>query len=110
MLIRGRAAAAGRPLFLADWTDVVFVHYRIADAGRLQRRVPLELDRCDGDAYVSLVAFSAAFAPRSAGDWRRGSAGRWPSTSSSTSARTSGTAGRAGSYFSPSGSPTAWPR
>jgi uncharacterized protein YqjF (DUF2071 family) len=37
--------------------DVIFVHFRV-DAGRLQRRIPLELDRFDDQAYVSLVAFT----------------------------------------------------
>ena len=45
------------PLFNADWLDVVFVHFRV-DAGRLQPLVPLPLDLHDGDAYVSLVAFT----------------------------------------------------
>ena len=44
-------------MFIADWLDVIFVHYRIA-AEHLAPLVPLELDRCDGDAYVSLVAFT----------------------------------------------------
>ena len=47
-----------RPLFRADWKDVAFVHFRLRSAHRLQRFVPLELDRFDGEAYVSLVAFT----------------------------------------------------
>jgi uncharacterized protein YqjF (DUF2071 family) len=37
--------------------DVIFVHFRV-DAGRLQRWIPLELDRFHDQAYVSLVAFT----------------------------------------------------
>ena len=44
-------------LFLADWLNVVFMHFR-ADADALQKIVPLELDRYDGEAYISLVAFT----------------------------------------------------
>jgi uncharacterized protein YqjF (DUF2071 family) len=44
-------------LFLADWLNVVFMHFR-ADSKALQQIVPLELDRFDGDAYISLVAFT----------------------------------------------------
>ncbi len=44
-------------MFTADWLDVIFVHFRV-DAARLARRVPLELDLYDGDAYMSLVAFT----------------------------------------------------
>ena len=48
-----------RPWFIADWLDVVFIHLRVpADA--LQPSVPLELDRFDRQAYVSLVAFTQA--------------------------------------------------
>ena len=43
-------------MFIADWLDVIFVHYRIAPE-HLAPLVPLELDLFDGDAYVSLVAF-----------------------------------------------------
>src|SRR5687768_2861383 len=41
----------------ADWLDVIFVHFRISPE-RLARLVPLPLDLFDGDAYVSLVAFT----------------------------------------------------
>jgi uncharacterized protein YqjF (DUF2071 family) len=44
-------------MFIADWLDVLFVHYRIAPE-HLAPLVPLELDLFDGDAYVSLVAFT----------------------------------------------------
>ncbi len=46
-----------RPLFLADWLNVVFMHFR-ADAEKLQQIVPLPLDRFEGHAYISLVAFT----------------------------------------------------
>ncbi len=45
------------PLFLADWMDVLFIHYEV-DPTRLQASVPFELDLLDGRAFVSLVAFS----------------------------------------------------
>jgi uncharacterized protein len=44
-------------LFLADWMDVAFVHFRV-DPGMLQPRVPFELDLFGGDAYVSIVSFT----------------------------------------------------
>ena len=46
-----------RPVFLADWDDVSFVHYAI-DPAVLQPLVPFELDRFEGQAYLSLVAFT----------------------------------------------------
>lgn len=49
--------AAFEPLFVADWEDVAFVHYAFEPAA-LQPLVPFELDRFDGAAYVSLVAFT----------------------------------------------------
>ncbi len=45
------------PLFVADWVRALFVHYRV-DPGVLQTQIPLPLDLRDGDAYVSLVAFT----------------------------------------------------
>ncbi|MEO6434366.1 MAG: DUF2071 domain-containing protein [Tepidisphaeraceae bacterium] len=45
------------PLFIADWLDVIFVHFRV-DAGRLAGIVPLPLDLHRGEAFVSLVAFT----------------------------------------------------
>src|SRR5829696_5541135 len=44
-------------MFTADWLDVIFVHFRI-DPARLAPLVPLPLDVYQGDAYVSLVAFT----------------------------------------------------
>jgi len=56
------------PVFLNDWTRVLFIHYAIEPA-RLQPFVPFALDTRDGDAFVSLVAFTIerlrpAFAPQ----------------------------------------------
>ena len=46
-----------RPLFLADWTNVLFVHFDV-DPRVLQPHVPFDLDLFRGRAYVSLVAFT----------------------------------------------------
>ncbi len=46
----------GKPLFLADWLRLVFIHYAV-DPERLQPEVPFALDCYGGRAYVSLVAF-----------------------------------------------------
>jgi alginate O-acetyltransferase complex protein AlgI len=48
-----------RPIFRADWRDVLFVHYSI-DPDVLGPHVPFELDLFDGRAWVSLVAFTQA--------------------------------------------------
>lgn len=47
----------GDPLFLADWLDVVFMHFE-ADPEVLQGEVPWQLDLFEGRAFVSLVAFT----------------------------------------------------
>lgn len=47
----------GEPLFLAGWERALFIHFEV-DAEALQRDVPFQLDRHDGNAYVSLVAFT----------------------------------------------------
>jgi hypothetical protein len=46
-----------------DWRDALFLHWR-ADGAALARMIPsdLELDRYDGDAWVSIVAFRVAHA------------------------------------------------
>jgi uncharacterized protein len=44
-------------MFIADWMDVAFVHFRV-DPKLLQPRVPFELDLLDGDAFVSIVSFT----------------------------------------------------
>jgi uncharacterized protein YqjF (DUF2071 family) len=46
-----------RPVLLADWTDVLMVHFPV-DPEVLQPHVPFELDLFRGRAYVSLVAFT----------------------------------------------------
>jgi uncharacterized protein YqjF (DUF2071 family) len=48
-----------RPLFLADWRRVLFIHFAI-DPKILAPIVPFPLDLFDGRAYVSLVAFTQA--------------------------------------------------
>src|SRR5689334_20537515 len=48
-----------RPMFRADWRDVLFVHFSI-DPAILQPHVPFELHLSDGRAWVSLVAFTQA--------------------------------------------------
>jgi uncharacterized protein YqjF (DUF2071 family) len=47
----------GEPLFLARWDRAVFINYS-ADLATLQRQVPFELDLRDGQAFVSVVAFT----------------------------------------------------
>jgi hypothetical protein len=41
--------------FLAQWTDALFIHFRL-DRKLLQPQIPLELDLFDGSAFISLVA------------------------------------------------------
>src|SRR5438309_8531903 len=53
----GARMTHGTALFVADWIDAIFIHFAV-NAARLQRTVPLELDRWDGEAIVSLVAFT----------------------------------------------------
>ena len=45
------------PLFHCSWDRAVFFHYRVAPQF-LQKQIPFELDLYDGQAYVSLVAFT----------------------------------------------------
>jgi hypothetical protein len=47
----------GEPLFLARWDRAVFINYS-ADPSVLQREVPFPLDLYDGQAFVSIVAFT----------------------------------------------------
>jgi uncharacterized protein YqjF (DUF2071 family) len=51
------AVLINRPLFIADWLDVLFIHFEL-DPRVLQPSIPFELDVRDGRAYVSLVAFT----------------------------------------------------
>ena len=46
-----------RPVFVADWTEVLFVHFAV-DPEALQPHVPFPLDLFRGRAYVSVVAFT----------------------------------------------------
>ncbi len=48
-----------RAAFLADWLDMLFIHFRVAPH-LLCPAVPLELDLYDGCAYVTLAAFTQA--------------------------------------------------
>ena len=46
-----------RPLFYADWDDVLMIHLEV-DPVALQKHVPFPLDLWEGKAYVGLVAFT----------------------------------------------------
>jgi hypothetical protein len=48
-----------RPLLLADWQRVLFIHFEL-DPRDLRRHVPFELDLIEGRAWISLVAFTMA--------------------------------------------------
>jgi uncharacterized protein len=45
------------PMFLADWEEVLFMHFAVPP-DVLQPEVPFELDLFRGSAYVSVVAFT----------------------------------------------------
>lgn len=47
----------GGPLAVTDWHKAVFLHFAV-DPAALQPVVPFELDLWEGQAYVSVVAFS----------------------------------------------------
>ena len=47
----------GEPMLYARWDRAVFIHYA-ADAAVLQAEVPFALDLHEGDAFVSIVAFT----------------------------------------------------
>lgn len=47
----------GEPLLLGDWMRVLMIHFEV-DAKQLQRDVPYQLDRYEGRAFVTLVAFT----------------------------------------------------
>jgi uncharacterized protein YqjF (DUF2071 family) len=47
----------GEPLFYANWDNVTFIHYQ-TDPQELQRCIPYHLDLYDGNAFVSLIAFT----------------------------------------------------
>ncbi len=46
-----------RALFVADWRDALFIHFRL-DPAVLEAMMPVRLDLYNGCAYVSLVAFT----------------------------------------------------
>jgi len=46
-----------RPLFVADWSAALFIHFRM-EPQVLSQLVPFALDTWEGDAIVSLVAFT----------------------------------------------------
>ena len=59
------------PLFKADWTDLVFHHFKL-DPGALAEEVPFELDLFEGEAYVSLVGFrTTRMYVNRMGEWTR---------------------------------------
>ncbi len=53
----GRKPPAFSPVFRADWTNALFIHWEIP-AGKLQREVPYELDLFEERAFVSVVLFT----------------------------------------------------
>jgi uncharacterized protein YqjF (DUF2071 family) len=59
----------GEPLFLARWDRAIFINYSV-DPDVLQRQVPFELDLRNGQAFISLVAFTLVrMRPRIGGAW-----------------------------------------
>jgi uncharacterized protein len=59
----------GEPLFIARWDRAVFINYS-ADPVVLQRQIPFELDLRNGQAFVSVVAFTLVrMRPRVGGAW-----------------------------------------
>lgn len=52
-----RAVGPGGVAFLADWRDMVFIHFAL-DPTALQPYVPYPLDPLDGHAWVSLAIFT----------------------------------------------------
>jgi uncharacterized protein YqjF (DUF2071 family) len=61
-----------KPIFLADWIDALFIHFEVSPM-LLQKQVPFELDLRNGNAYVSVVAFTQRNLRPAAG----GAIGRW---------------------------------
>lgn len=52
-----RCHEMGPTLFVADWLDAIFIHFRLSGAA-LQPFVPFPLEEREGSAWVSLVAFT----------------------------------------------------
>lgn len=57
MVKQGLRTSWLNPIFYADWTEPVFLHFTI-DPDQLQKYIPYELDTYNGKAYITLVAFS----------------------------------------------------
>lgn len=55
--VRESAPRLANPLFRCSWDRAVFFHYHV-DPKFLQPQIPFDLDLHDGQAYVSLVAFT----------------------------------------------------
>ena len=51
------ATRLANPLFHCSWDRAVFLHYQV-DPKFLQPQIPFDLDLFDGQAYISLVAFT----------------------------------------------------
>lgn len=56
-IAKAKLRTGGETWFLADWCDLVFIHYEV-EAAALQAEVPLPLDLSQGRAFISLVAFT----------------------------------------------------
>ena len=52
-----RNSKSFRAPLIADWAQAAFFHFKV-DAAELQNAVPFPLDLFEGDAYLSLVAFT----------------------------------------------------
>src|SRR5258705_3346218 len=55
--VRESVPRLANPLFQCSWDRAVFLHYRV-DPKFLQPQIPFDLDLHEGQAYVSLVAFT----------------------------------------------------
>src|SRR3954469_16673085 len=55
--LRDEITPLQQPLFRCSWHRAVFLHYEL-EPQFLQKQIPFELDLYDGQAYVSLVAFT----------------------------------------------------
>jgi uncharacterized protein len=68
---RRMEAVPGEPLFLADWDDVLMLHYAV-DPDVLKPFVPFPLETWGGRAYVTLVAFNMRdMRPARGGGWTK---------------------------------------
>jgi uncharacterized protein len=55
--LRRMLSQSGEPLFIAGWHRALMLHFEV-DVEALRRTVPFELDLWNGQAFVSLVAFT----------------------------------------------------